>query len=229
MSEWPNPETKAPLEARLKLLEQEKLKAEIARIRAQEALMRDKIDTKWYQESSFFSQLTKACFQGLATVLIGVPVLWFYVENVVKPAAEVEVLQSQKDNLEEEIQLTLTIQEVNNSLQDVQTSYAETQQKLEQANQDLGVARTSLQTVRQELESLKNRGTDAAVVNETLNSATSQIDTAEQAIGTLQQNVQAEQRDAADRLQETNELQDQLINQSDVSNGEAETPDAEAP
>ena len=67
------------------------------------------------------------------------------------------------------------------------------------------------------------------MVNETLNSATSQLDTAEQAIGTLQQNVQAEQRDAADRLQETNELQDQLINQSDISNGEAETPDAEAP
>ncbi|MDB9527714.1 hypothetical protein PN498_17095 [Oscillatoria sp. CS-180] len=193
----------------IKHLEQEKIKAEIARIKAQEALIRDKISTKWYEESSILSQFTRAIFQGIATVLIGVPVLWFYVENVVKPSVEVRVLESRKHNLEEEIELNQRIQDVNESLRNAQASHTQTKAQLEKANQDLEQSIERLRVVRAELEQLKTVNVPPAF-NETLDSATNQINSAEQAIDTLQQSVQAESRNAENRIEETNQLQDQL-------------------
>ena len=196
-------------EETLEHLEREKIKAEIARIMAQEALLKNKISTKWYEESSIFSQFTRALFQGFATVLIGVPVLWFYVENVVKPSVEVRVLESRKNNLEEEIELNQKIKEIDSSLQNAQASHTQTKAQLEKANADLESTIERLRAVRAELDQLRTANIPD-IVNETLNSATSQITDAEQAIDTLQQSVQAESKNAEERIEETNQLQDQL-------------------
>ncbi len=175
----------------LEMLEKEKLKAEIGRLNAQEALIRDKISAKWYEDSSLASQLIRGLFQAVATVLIGIPILWFYVENVVKPGVEVRVLESKKDNLQEEIELNQTIIDLNQTIQELRhnldaavTSDTQTKEQLEQANQELGEARTTLSSVRVELDGLRTTATPENV-NATLDSATNQINSAEQTIDSL--------------------------------------------
>ena len=205
-----NPQGKAAKIAEsLEMLEKEKLKAEIGRLNAQEALIRDKTSSKWYEDSSLASQLIRGLFQAVATVLIGIPILWFYVENVVKPGVEVRVLESRKNNLQEEIELNQRIQEINSNLRTAQASHTQTKEQLEQANQELGEALATLRVVRAELGSLRTTDTPENV-NATLDSATNQINSAEQTIDSLQQSVQAEQENAEERIETTNQLQEQL-------------------
>lgn len=140
----------------------QRLAAETDRLKAQEAAIRDRLNTPWYEKAAALN-FTKAIAQGLFTVVIGLPLVWFYVEQVIKPATQAKNLQLEIEILGKERALNQEINKLQNSLQnsnsaidDYKKQLATTKQELNKTREQIKKSESSVKAFEQDLTQASN-------------------------------------------------------------------------
>lgn len=203
-------------------LQAEHLAAQTARLQAQEAAIRDRLETPWYERAAALN-LTKAIAQGLFTVIIGLPIVWFYVEQVIRPSTQADNLKLEIELLTERRNLNEQINELETSLQQSQSAIANYQKELESTQQELSKTKAQIaqseSSVQQITTELKQQPNLPSSVIEQVETVSSELEQTNQAIVNLQATVTTQEAEAV-KVQE--EISKNL--ETKVQSTETESP-----
>lgn len=196
-----------PIDNSIDQLQAAHLAAQTARLEAQEAAIRDRLNTPWYEKAAALN-LTKAIAQGLFTVMVGLPIVWFYVQNVIEPARQADNLQLKADNLALEIDVLIDRRNLNREINDLRTKLQKSQASIATYQKDLESSQAKLtqtrgQIVRSEsnvqqiTNQLKQQPNLPTEVIEQVQTVSSELEQTNQAIVKLQATVQSQEDDAS--------------------------------
>lgn len=194
-----------PIDNPLDPLQAQHLAAQTARLKAQEAAIRDRLNTPWYEKAAALN-LTKAIAQGLFTVIIGLPIIWFYVEQVIRPSTQADNLKLEIELLTERRALNQQISELEASLQQSQTAIATYQKELESTQQELSKTKAQIAksetSVQQITTELRQQESLPPQVLEQVETVSSELKQTNQAIVNLQATVSSQEVEAG-KVQKT--------------------------